>query len=166
MNIWRLMSNHVPERTAEFAEWSRRKGQLAIGWGQMGDLSKLSFHNEAELKHLVFGTHPSNTSNSCANGGRSLWRFYNDMQIGDLVIISASGSRKQTMHVTGDYYYVNNGDDLSHYYEHRRKAEVVPIDPNLLWQAVNRVAPGEGIYGTLVRCDRSLTEAEVSKLTG
>ena len=163
MNIWRLMSYHVPEHTAEYAEWSRYNGIIAIGWGEMGDLRKLSLRNENQIKQLI-RTHSNNTPNSCSNGGRSLWRFYQEMQIGDLVILSANGSRKLTMRVTGDYYYMNNGADPSHSYEHRRKAEVVPIDPNLLWQAVNRVAPGEGIYGTLVRCDRSLNEAEVKRL--
>lgn len=162
MNIWRLIPHH--EQPVKFAEWSRRKGVLAIGWGQMGDLRQQRFHSEAEMKRLVADTHDYST-NSKVNGGFSLWRFYHEMQIGDLVIISASGSRKQTMRVTGDYYFVNLGDDPSHDYEHRRKAEVVPIDPNRLWQAANRVAPGEGVYSTLVRCDRQLTEAEVNALT-
>jgi len=165
MKVWRFMSYHVPEQAAQYAEWSRRNGTIAIGWGEMGDLKKLPLRNEDEIKQLI-RTHTNNTPNSCANGGRSLWRFYQEMEIGDLVILSANGSRKLTMRVTGDYYYLNNGADPSHCYEHRRKAEVVPIDPNLLWQAVNRVAPGEGIYGTLVRCDRSLTEVEIKRLMG
>ncbi len=162
MNIWRLIPHH--EQPAEFAEWSRSNGVLAIGWGLMGDLRQHHFRDEAELKQLTARTHPGYSTNSWVNGGRSLWRFYSEMQIGDLVIISASGSRKLTMRVTGNYYFVNLGDDPSHYYEHRRNAEVVPIDPNLLWQAANRVAPGEGIYTTLVRCARPLTEAEINAL--
>ncbi len=161
MNIWRLIPHH--ERPAEFAEWSRNNKVIAVGWGQMGDLRRQSFRDEGELKLLTARTHPGYTTNSWVNGGRSLWRLYNDVQIGDLVIISASGSRKLTMRVTGDYYFTN--DDASHYYEHRRKAAVVPINPNHLWRAANRVAPGEGIYGTLVRCARTLTEAEVNAIT-
>ena len=130
MNIWRLIPHH--ERPADFAGWSSRNGTIAIGWGLMGDLRQHRFHNEDELKRLVTHAHPTYSANSRANGGRSLWRFYDQMQVGDLVIISASGSRKQTMRVTGEYCFVNLGDDPSHYYEHRRKAEVVPIDPNLL----------------------------------
>lgn len=163
MNIWRLIPHH--EDSARFAEWSRRQGVLAIGWGRMGDLSRYDVHNETEMKRLVADAHSDFSPGSKANGGRSLWRFYNVMQVGDLVIISASGSRRQTMRVTGDYYFVKPGDDPSHYYEHRRQAEVVPIDPNRLWQAVDRVAGGEGVYSTLVRCTRSLTEAEADALT-
>jgi hypothetical protein len=164
MNVWRLIPHHIDPFA--FADWSRSKGALAIGWGQMGDLRQCDTHNEAEMKRLVAEAHPDYSPGSKANGGRSLWRFYHEMQVGDLVIISASGSRKQTMRVTGYYYFVKLGDDPSHYYEHRRKAEVVPIDPNRLWQAVGRVASGEGVYSTLVRCTRSLTEAEADALTG
>ena len=165
MNVWRLISFHMPEHSVHFADWMRKNGTLAIGWGGMGDLNKQEFLNEEQLKWILKSTHPNNSPGSCANGGRSLWRFHHEMEIGDLVIISASGSREHTMRVTGDYYYVNNGDDPSHGYEHRRKAEVVRNDPNHLWQTVNKVAQGEGVYSTLVRCDRKLTEAEVVKLT-
>lgn len=162
MNVWRLIPHH--EDAAKFSEWSRRQGVLAIGWGRMGDLTQYDVQNESEMKQLVADAHPEYSPGSKAHGGRSLWRFRNVMQVGDLVIISASGSRKQTMRVTGDYYFVRLGDDPSHYYEHRRKAEVVPIDPNRLWQAVDRVATGEGVYSTLVRCTRSLTAEEANAL--
>ena len=164
MNVWRLIPHH--EDPAQFAEWSRSEKTLAIGWGGMGDLNNHDFCSENELKQIVTAAHPTFSTNSVVNGGRSLWRFHNKMTIGDLVIISASGSRKLTMKVTGDYYFVSTGDDPKHYYEHRRKAEAVQIDPNLLWQAANRVAAGEGIYSTLVRCDRQLTEEQADTLAG
>ena len=163
MNIWRLIPSH--DDPAGVAKWSRRNGIIAIGWGQMGNLNLLPFQTEAELRQIVAEAHPSYTTNSQVNGGRSLWRFHHDMQVGDLVILSAKGSRKVTMRVIGDYYFVNMGEDPTHYYEHRRKAEVVSIDPDRLWYATNRAAAGEGIYGTLVRCDRKLTVPEVEALT-
>ena len=163
MNIWRLIPYHVKDRAAELAEWSRRNETIAIGWGGTDDLGKQRFSSEAEMKRIVADAHPDFVPNSKVNGGKSLWRFYKEMQIGDLIIISAAGSRKQTMRVTGDYYYAH--DDPYHHYEHRRKAEVVPIDANILWHAANKVAPGEGIYTTLVRCDRRLTQADVIALT-
>ena len=129
----------------------------------MGDLRRQVFYSEAELKQIVSDRHPGYSASSRANGGRSLWRLYHEMQIGDLVIISASGSRKLTMRVTGDYYFTNA--DATHYYEHRRKAEAVPIDPNILWQAANGRAPGEGVFTALIRCERTLSEAEVNALT-
>lgn len=168
MNIWRLIPYHVRDRAPELAAWSRQKGVLAIGWGQMKDLRQYSIQNEAQMKRLVADTHlrPGYTTNSQVNGGCSLWRFYHEMQEGDLVIISTSGSRQQTMRVIGEYYYVPSGEDTSHHYEHRRKAEVVPINPDRLWHFADGAAPGEGIYSTLVRCARGITEAEVKALAG
>ena len=166
VNVWRLIPHHRKELAADFAEWIRRNGTLAIGWGGIGDLRQRHFRDEAELRRMVAEACSGNSPSSRANGGRSLWRFYSRMQIGDLVIVSASGSRKQTMRLTGDYYYVKNGDDPTHHYEHRRKAEVMPIDPNHLWQATGGAAAGEGIYSTLVRCGRPLSTAEVNALTG
>lgn len=165
VNVWRLIPYHRKERAAEFAEWIRREGTLAIGWGGIADLSQLHFRDEAQLRRLVAEACPGNTPNSRANEGRSLWRFYSQMQIGDLVIVSASGTRTQTMRVTGGYYYVNNADDPTHHYEHRRRAEVVPIDPNRLWHVTGGAAQGEGIYSTLVRCGQPLSEAEVNLLS-
>lgn len=168
MNIWRLIPYHIHDRAPELAAWSRQKCVLAIGWGQTGDLRQYPVQNEAQMKRLVADTHlrPDYTTNSQVNGGRSLWRFYHEMQEGDLVIISTSGSRQQAMRVTGGYYFVPSGEDTSHHYEHRRKAEVVPIDSDRLWHFSGKAAPGEGIYSTLVRCARSINDAEVKALTG
>ncbi len=157
MNIWRLIAHH--ERPAEMAEWSRRQGVIAIGWGGTDDLHQQHFRNEAGLKRLVAETHTGSSVSNCVNGGCSLWRLYNDMKRGDLVIVSASGWRALTMRVTGDYYFV--GDDPLNSYEHRRRAEVVAIDPNHLWQLSGGMAPGENIRRTLIRCARTVTETEL-----
>ena len=162
MNIWRLIAHH--EHPAEMAEWSRRQGVIAIGWGGVGDLRNQPFGSEAELKRLVKEAHSGSSVSNCVNGGCSLWRLHTEMKNGDLVIVSASGWRALTMRVTGDYYFV--GDDASHSYEHRRKAEVIPTDPNWLWNFSNGLAFGENIRRTLVRCARPVTEAEAEALAG
>ncbi len=156
MNVWRLMAHH--EYPAEMAEWSRRQGVLAIGWGGVGDLSKQQAHNEEEMKRLVKSTHPGVPSNNWVNGGCSLWRLYSEVRQGDLVIISASSWRALTMRVTGDYYF--DDEDASNSYEHRRKGEVVPIDPDWLWHFADGKASGANIRHTLIRCANTLTEAE------
>ncbi len=161
MNIWRLVAHHV--HPAQMAEWSRKNGVIAIGWGGVGDLRNHSFGSEPELRRLIARGHPASSASNCVNGGASLWRLYREMQKGDLVIISASGWRALTMRVTGDYYFVDN--DPSNSYEHRRKAEVVSIDPNRLWQSAGGMTPGENIRRTLIRCARTFTEAEAHALT-
>jgi len=157
MNIWRLIAHH--ERPAEMAEWSRRQGVIAIGWGGMGDLRHQPFGDETGMKRLTADTHASSSVSNCVNGGCSLWRLHSEMRKGDLVIVSASGWRALTMRVTGDYYFA--GNDPLNSYEHRRKAEVVEINPDHLWQLSGGMAAGENIRRTLVRCARSLSEAEL-----
>lgn len=159
MNIWRLISHH--EVPAEMAEWSRRHGVIANGWGGVGDLREASFDSEAGLKRLTISSHPHSSVSNCVNGGCSLWRLYSEMQKGDLVIISASSWRPLTMRVISDYF-VNN--DASNSYEHRRKAEVVPIDADQFWRLLGGKAPGENIRRTLIRCARTLTDAEFKAL--
>ncbi len=160
MNVWRIVAHH--ERPAEMAEWSRREGVIAIGWGGMGDLRQRQFRNEVDLTRLVANSHASSSVSNYVNGGRSLWRLYNEMQKGDLVIVSASGWRALTMRVMGDYYYVGEREIGS--YEHRRKAEVVQIDPSILWHIAGGKAPGENIRRTLIRCAKTLSEADFKAL--
>ena len=161
MNIWRLIANNW--HPMEMAEWSRREGAIAVGWGGIGDLRKRRFGSEAELKQLTANNNLGGNVSNWVNGGGSLWRLHSEMQIGDLVIISASIRRVLTMRVTGDYYFVDN--DPSNSYEHRRKAEVVLIDPNGLWQFSGGMATGENIRRALIRCARTLTEEEYNALS-
>lgn len=161
MNIWRLITHH--EQGEEVAKWSGREGAIAIGFGGTGDLNKQHFRNASELTQIIAAHHPHASVSNYVNGGRSLWRLYREMQQGDLVILSAgSAGRVLTMRVNGGYYFV--GDEYPPYYEHRRKAEAVPIDPNRLWQLSGGAAEGESIRRTLIRCARTLTETEYQAL--
>ena len=158
MNIWRLIPFHEPEHQLEMAEWSRRNGFIAIGWGGAGDLHKRHVGNEEEMKRLVKSTHPGFSTSSWVNGGCSLWRLYHEMKQDDLVIITAKGRRTLTMRVSGDYYYFDG--DSKNPYPNRRKAEAVPIDAEHLWQFTGGMASGENIRRTLIHCGRSLSDAD------
>ncbi len=161
MKIWRLITHH--ELGEEVARWSRREGAIAIGFGGTGDLSQRHFRNASELTQIIAAHHSHNSVSNCVNGGRSLWRLYSEMQNGDLVILSAGSARRVlTMRVTGGYFFV--GDEYPPYYEHRRKAEAVSVDPNRLWKISGGAAEGESIRRTLIRCANTLTETEYKAL--
>jgi len=91
-------------------------------------------------------------------GGPSLWRFYDEMHVGDLVIVGDGQRRRLVMRVDGDYQWNSTvssvpGDD----YHHWRPALLVLEDPNKLWQQCgSRVASGESIRWTLARCPDSI----------
>jgi predicted Mrr-cat superfamily restriction endonuclease len=155
------MAYHEPEHAKNVAQWSRREGVIAIGWGLTGDLRQQQFRDKKELTRLVIQSHPMLSIRRCANSGPSLWNLYREMHIGDLVILNTNG-RSLTMRITGNYYFI--AGEHPPYYEHRRKAEAVPIDPNRLWQVSGGGAQGEGIYSSLIRCANTLNEAEFEAL--
>ena len=127
-------------------------------------MNQQRFRNAEELTPLVAVAYPDNSVSNGVNGGHSLWHLYSGVQNGDLIIVSAAGRRVMTMRVTSDYYFV--GDEGPDYYEHRRRAKVVPIDPDRLWQLSDGMASGEHTDRTLVRCARSISEAEFNALAG
>ncbi len=156
MNIWRLMAHHLPQHYDEIIQWSAAYGLIGVGWGQSGDLRDASFRNESDITKLIAKKH-ENSSSNFTNGGRSLWMLYNQMQIGDLVIVKTK-KFMLTMRITGDYHY--SGDQYPPYYEHRRKAEVVPINPQWLWIKSGGKAAGENIYSPLIRCENKFSDQD------
>ncbi len=83
------------------------------------------------------------------------------MQIGDLVILNTN-KPALVMQVIGDYFFQDG--EYPPYYQNRRKAHAVQVDPNLLWQRSGRAAKGQSIYSTLVRCANRLDNAEYEAL--
>jgi hypothetical protein len=163
ITVWRLITHH--ERGEEVAEWSRREGIIAVGFGGTGDLAIRRPLDASDLTRMIGDNHPDSSTSNRVNGGHSLWRLYHELRAGDLVILSAGSSgagRLLTMRVTGDYFFV--GGEYPPYYEHRRKAEVVPIDPDLLWQFSGGAAAGENVRRTLIRCARALSEEQCREL--
>ena len=163
MTIWRLITYHYGPQAAEMTQASQRNEVIAVGHKNVGDLNNLNFRDASELTQIIADKHTDATMSNCVNGGRSLWRLHREMQTGDLVILSEGrGKRVATMRVTGEYFFLD--DESAPYYEHRRKAEEVPINPNQLWQVAGKAAEGEGTRRTLIRCAKPLTEDEFDAL--
>ncbi len=163
MNIWRLITHH--EQPEEVVQWSREKGRIAIGWGLVGDLSLYS--SPKEIADAIKQFHPKR--DNAGLGGPSLWHFYHDMQIGDLVILSTgkNGGRRLVMRVQGPYEYVRKEEERPLYkayrddpsYHHQRGASVTSYDPNELWEKAGaKEARGDNIRWTLIRCLRPVDQ--------
>jgi len=157
------MAYHDKSHILAAAEWSRRDGVIAMGHGTTGDLRKCQFRNADDIRRLVAATDSRRTPGGCSNDGRSMWRLFSEMKVGDLVILNAPGPFC-TIRVTGDYFFV--AGEFPPKYEHRRKAQEVPINPTALWRLAGGAAPGQGVYAALIKCARELTEAEYYSLTG
>jgi hypothetical protein len=156
--IWRLLISEDPERE------NRR---LAIGWGEIGDVRSLGspgaieeairHRNENDLRHTHRG------AANWRHGSFSLYDFCFKMKSGDLVILSiGEGKRRLVMEVVGSYEHVAPSQAPVNY-QHQRKARLVDMDPNDLWeQAGGKSLPKEIYYRTLVQCAESIDEATLA----
>lgn len=148
-SVWRLKAYHDKDKADEVADEMMRRGVIAIGWSDTGDLDLLQPHSSDAIGERIRQTHADNDRNGNSHtGGPSLWRLWQDMDIGDLVIIAARG-RKCVVEVTGDYYYSEEGVAG---YRHLRSAAPSEIDPDELWRASGgKGAQGESLFWTLAR---------------
>jgi len=64
-------------------DFDKDNGTLAVGWGKMGNVSKLSYNQMKARVEKVFPRFKKRSKTFIVN---SLWKFYREIQIGDIVI--------------------------------------------------------------------------------
>ena len=79
---------------------------IAIGWREMGDLEKIERTREA-FKDLYAKTYKDAKKGSIANGAGMLFRFTNEVQIGDYVVYPSKLDRKINIGVIESNYIYN-----------------------------------------------------------
>lgn len=78
---------------------------IAIGWKEMGDLSNLE-SNRQTFKERYTSTYADAKKGSIANGAGMLYRFVNEVQVGDYVVFPSKIDRKINIGIVeGDYTY-------------------------------------------------------------
>lgn len=93
---------------------------IAIGWVEVGDLSKLKADRET-FKSKVAMTYPHKKPGAIPNNAGQLFRFIHEMKTGDVVIYPSKLSRQIHIgEIKGDYQY-NPG--LSSSYPHMRSVK-------------------------------------------
>lgn len=160
MTIWRLIAHHE-DPDAAIAEMKRRN-RIAIGWSDVGDLSKAKVSRSSDITQLISETH--HPIENTHLGGPSLWNIYYEMQKGDMVILNARSRRKCVFQVIGSYVFeADEGQILG--YAHQRSACLTSMDADTLWEkAGNVVAKGQNIRWTLAACsDSKEAEHEIYK---
>lgn len=110
IHYWLYAPGDNANKWEEFYE----KGIMAIGWGELGDLTQ--YDNKADIKGVL--QEVNNSSNTYRNVVHATWQFANEIKVGDIVYA------KKGIHqiigrgvVTSDYYY----DDTHVGYENMRK---------------------------------------------
>lgn len=82
-----------------------KENLIAIGWHEMGDLSKIEATRDA-FKEKYTATYPDAKKGSIATGAGMLYRFCYEMQVGDYVVFPSKVNREVNIGVVeGSYVY-------------------------------------------------------------
>lgn len=92
-----------------------KQNKIAIGWREMGDLTQLGGSREA-IKEKLVSACPDTKKGAVPVATGMLYRFCNEVQIGDYVIFPSKADRMINIGVvTGEYVY-----DSTEHYAHTR----------------------------------------------
>jgi restriction system protein len=80
-------------RTGDADELFLKKNVVALGWHEVGDLSKIGADREA-FKAAVAKTFPDKKPMAVANNAGQLYRFVHEMQVGDIVVYPSKRDRQ------------------------------------------------------------------------
>ena len=92
---------------------------IAIGWREMGDLTKIETSREA-FKTRYIETNPEAKKGSIATCSGMLYRFVHEVQVGDYVVFPSKSDRQVNMGIIeGEYQFVES----AHQYVQQRKVK-------------------------------------------
>jgi restriction system protein len=112
--VWGLHINHVRGDTPIDL------GYIAIGWHELGDVSKIKATRQA-FKEAYLAAIPGSKPGTIPVSAGQIFRFVHEMQIGDIVVYPSRHDRLVNIgRVTGPYEYVLDADGE---YPHRRATE-------------------------------------------
>ena len=87
---------------------------IAIGWKDMGDLSKIKADRN-DYKDEYLKKYPNAKKMSAANSVGMLYRFANEVEVGDYVVFPSKSDRKINIGVIeGEYNYNSNEVEYAH----------------------------------------------------
>lgn len=158
MNIWRLVAYHNKKFADEVIEKMIDNDKIAIGWSEIGDLNNLV--TQKRISEKINEKYP--TLNNNMHGGASLIRFYSEMDVGDLVVITNDSKKICVFEIIGDYFYSKNEDSI-YQYNHQRNA--VKVNSSYEKEILNLVsnlnyAEGENQRWTIFKYDLDINKKE------
>ena len=88
-----------------------KRGVMAIGWNEIGDLSL--FKNKSEIKEAMKKNYEPNLSYQ--NATHATWQFANEMKVGDIIFVKKGRSQLIGRGiVTSDYFYDSEAKEYNH----------------------------------------------------
>jgi len=95
------------------------KGVIAIGWEEMGDLTRIEATRDA-FKKICEQCNPDFTKIGIAHGAGQVYRFACEVNVGDIVVFPSKTDRKINIgRIESDYYH----EEGCATYSHRRKVK-------------------------------------------
>ena len=92
---------------------------IAIGWDLIGDLRRIQNDRES-FKEAYAEAYPDASKQSIATSVGMIYRFFNDVWIGDYVVYPSKTNKQINIGVVeGDYYFDEDAID----YPHQRKVK-------------------------------------------
>jgi len=106
---------------------------IAIGWSDMGDLSKVAPDREA-FREKMYECYSGSTKQSIATNTGQLYRFVHEMQIGDYVVFPSKIDRMINIGtIEGGYYYYPDAMNDTKKYVNRRKVKWIKHLPRTIF---------------------------------
>jgi len=106
---------------------------IAIGWHEMGDLSKIKSDREV-FRQKMFECYPKASKQSIATQNGQVFRFKNEIQIGDYVVFPSKSDRMINIGVIeGEYFYSPEALESVHKYVNQRKVKWLKHLPRTLF---------------------------------
>lgn len=86
------------------------KNYVGIGWPELGNLKPIAASRE-QLKQELLNTYPDIKKGAVAGNAGVLFRFVNDVQLGDIIVYPSKFDRMVNIgRVTSDYRFVENDE--------------------------------------------------------
>lgn len=107
ITVWGIHAGNEGQASSLFI----KKGVIAIGWKEIGDLKELKPDRES-FKIKIAEKYPATKQGAVPVHGGVLYRFVHEIQIGDLVVFPSKHDRLVYIgKIVGDYQYTPNLDD-------------------------------------------------------
>lgn len=102
---------YAPGKDSIMWEEFYKRGVMAIGWDEIGDLSL--FKNKSEIKEIMKKIYNPNLSYK--NATHATWQFANEMKVGDIIFVKKGRSQLIGRGiVTSDYFYDFEASEYNH----------------------------------------------------
>ena len=102
---------YAPGKDSIMWEEFYKRGVMAIGWEELGDLSL--YKNKSEIKEMMKKIYSPNLSYK--NATHATWQFANEMKVGDIIFVKKGRSQLIGRGiVTSDYFYDFEVNEYNH----------------------------------------------------